>query len=621
MKHPTCRLIAIILGCMAFLLAAVPTFANYPIEIEFVGVSPPVSGCVCQPVDIEVKAQDWDITTSEAGWDDLIFHAYPLGSWTPLAAPERDQDGWWHQTFRKTFDAPGEYPSAEDEYVFRAIDLDIFHGENDVDDQVVTTKVIVQDHYSPDTGISCNVTPTDGIVVRKSQEVTCTATAADADLKNCDESVPDTPLSYDWTESGGTFKNGVHTGPSVIWIAPATAGSYTVSVKVSDPPEPPSPGYCGTKNDPDKTKTISVNVSNSSCLTALPNDGMGGYWWDVDLDLPCSCFGGDCNIPTHYTLQWYTEINNCCEWITCVPCGTSWVYAALVYVLPSHPYATPHTWHLLIWYDNANGIFYDGPGVPDADWDPEVNVLGNRPISPPWYLDCPCYPEIVATVRRHPVSDPAPSECMACDETHWSPVTGGVQNDVHQTQITATVSPIPAGGKVNLSIQGPTGVHIPAGLSLTSEGAPVPSVDVPVGTDGKATAYFTSSDNDGEEVTINASSQANPITIKQKTCSHTTFECDPATVPADGVTETNIRFCLVKDGTTTPVAGHEIHFSIHHILDVDGNLVAGFPPEYGEVVQSVATTGTDGFATGVFRVGTEPGTIYFKAEDVNDQVP
>ncbi|HET6456160.1 MAG TPA: hypothetical protein VFI02_17280, partial [Armatimonadota bacterium] len=64
MKHPTCRLIAIILGCMAFLLAAVPTFANYPIEIEFVGVSPPVSGCACQAVEVTVRARDYDVTTS-----------------------------------------------------------------------------------------------------------------------------------------------------------------------------------------------------------------------------------------------------------------------------------------------------------------------------------------------------------------------------------------------------------------------------------------------------------------------------------------------------------------------------------------------------------------------------
>jgi hypothetical protein len=180
MRH----LICMVFCCIALLLAAGISFADTPIEMEFVNVTPPVNGCVCQPVDIEVKAQDWDITTSEAGWDDLIFHAYPLGSWTPLAAPERDQDGWWHQTFRKTFDAPGEYPSAEDEYVFRAIDLDIFHGENDPDgldsEAWIATGVTVQDHYETGDDITCAIdAPANGAGYAPNAIVSCSATASE----------------------------------------------------------------------------------------------------------------------------------------------------------------------------------------------------------------------------------------------------------------------------------------------------------------------------------------------------------------------------------------------------------------------------------------------------------
>ncbi|HET6456837.1 MAG TPA: hypothetical protein VFI02_20755, partial [Armatimonadota bacterium] len=161
MKHLICTALC----CMALFLAAIPALAGTPIEIHFVNVSPPVSGCVCQPVDIEVKAQDYDVTTSEVGWDDLIFLVYPPGSWTPTAAAWRDEDGWWHQTFRKIFNEPGEYPDV-DEYTFRALDLDIFHGENDPDNVDVRTKVIVKDYYSPNPPITCAITsPADGEVV------------------------------------------------------------------------------------------------------------------------------------------------------------------------------------------------------------------------------------------------------------------------------------------------------------------------------------------------------------------------------------------------------------------------------------------------------------------------
>jgi len=282
MKHPTCRLIAIILGCMAFLLAAVPTFANYPIEIEFVGVSPPVSGCACQAVEVTVRARDYDVTTSGVGYDDLLLQALPPGlGWTPTAAAERDENGWWYQTFTKTFDDPGEYPDV-DEYMFRAIDLDIFHGENDVDDQVVRTKVIVQDHYDTDTPISCAIdAPDDGEGYAPGAEVTCTAHATDYDKKNCAD-IEDTPLTYVWTApTGGSFKDGENTGEEVTWVAPDVPGTYTITVTADDAPEDSEPrSYCGTRSDNAVPKSVTVTVG---IIHVKPggDDDDDGLTWDT----------------------------------------------------------------------------------------------------------------------------------------------------------------------------------------------------------------------------------------------------------------------------------------------------------------------------------------------------
>lgn len=245
--------------CMAFLLAAITSFADDPIEIQFVGVSPPVSGCACQAVNIEVKARDWDVTTSGVGWDDLIFHVYPAGSgWTATAAPWRDEDGWWHQTFTKTFASAGEYPPGVDDYIFRALDLDIFHGENDVDDKVVRTKVIVQDHYEKGTDISCTIdAPANGAGYARNAAITCSVTASDVDKKNCQD-IGDT-VTYLWSATGGQF-SGSTTNSTATWIAPPGAGTYTISVRVDDADDPVNPPYCGLRSDDQVTESVDVTV-------------------------------------------------------------------------------------------------------------------------------------------------------------------------------------------------------------------------------------------------------------------------------------------------------------------------------------------------------------------------
>jgi hypothetical protein len=202
-------------------------------------------------------------------------------------------------------------------------------------------------------------------------------------------------------------------------------------------------------------------------------------------------------------------------------------------------------------------------------------------------------------------------------------MTGGVQNGPHQTVLTANLDPPPTFGNVTFAIQGGAGVNIPAGLSLTSAGNRTQMLSVPV-SGGSASVYLTSSDKDLHEFTVRVTygSQWQIVDVAQATGDKWAFVCDPACVPADGESTTTIWFCLIQAGTTIPVPGHAIVFEINSVLDADGNAVSGPPfTGYGSIIQPNGLTGADGYATGTYKVGTEPGTIYIRAVDNNDQIP
>ena len=267
MKHLTC----IILCCIALLLAAVASFADTPIFIEFVTPTP-VSACACQPVDIEVKAQDYDSTTSGVGYDDLVFIVYPYPSgWTATAAPTQDEDGWWHQTFRQTFDTAGE-----EEYTFRAIDLDIFHGEDDLLHPIVSTEVVIQDHYDTAWDIVCYISPLpNGGGYAPDAEVSCSASAVDEDLWNC--GLQSVDLTCHWSATLGSFPYG-DTGNNVVWRAPSR-GSCTITVTADD--EGDEPGYCGTQDDDQVSASVDVTVGITHVKPESEggNDAEDGWSW------------------------------------------------------------------------------------------------------------------------------------------------------------------------------------------------------------------------------------------------------------------------------------------------------------------------------------------------------
>jgi len=82
-------------------------------------------------------------------------------------------------------------------------------------------------------------------------QVTCEATDADGDV-----------LSYQWSADAGTIKS---EGSSITWVAPDTAGNYTVKVTVTD-------GNGGKAN---KSTTIAIidKPNQPPTVTSLTRDG------------------------------------------------------------------------------------------------------------------------------------------------------------------------------------------------------------------------------------------------------------------------------------------------------------------------------------------------------------
>ncbi|MCL5104627.1 MAG: hypothetical protein M1133_11030 [Armatimonadetes bacterium] len=145
-------------------------------------------------------------------------------------------------------------------------------------------------------------------------EVTCTVSSAtDEDSRynpngNPQWTYPSDTFNnsdaYDWSATYGSWKNGVHTGQSVTWIAPATPGSYTIYCTIKDDAVIPQ-GETGNRNDdPDVQKSVTVYVVDLSYVAISQVNG-------VEYDLPGGFGGSKVYVPTSGsapTLQFYAKI-------------------------------------------------------------------------------------------------------------------------------------------------------------------------------------------------------------------------------------------------------------------------------------------------------------------------
>ena len=190
-------------------------------------------------------------------------------------------------------------------------------------------------------------------------------------------------------------------------------------------------------------------------------------------------------------------------------------------------------------------------------------------------------------------------------------MTGGVENDVHQCTITATVSEYT--GSVDFEIVGLTGYNIPASLSESS---------VNVDENGHASTTLTSSDL-VETITVKATFEGyeDTITVEQDT-SDMAFTFDPEEIVTDGESTMDIYLEVLQHSTGIPVPGHYIGFAIVEVWDEDDNLVYESEwADYGTLLSSEDTTDSNGIAATVLQAGTKGGTITIEATDYNDWIP
>jgi hypothetical protein len=121
--------------------------------------------------------------------------------------------------------------------------------------------------WTPGEPIICEgiQAPEDQAVFAVGEEVALTINPpTDADIRTAasSETYSDDCV-VTWAASAGTFKDGVNTGNSVIWIAPDSGQAVTISATVADKAEVPS-GEKGERDDADYTDSITVLVCDIS---------------------------------------------------------------------------------------------------------------------------------------------------------------------------------------------------------------------------------------------------------------------------------------------------------------------------------------------------------------------
>jgi len=146
-------------------------------------------------------------------------------------------------------------------------------------------------------------------------EVTCSASASDDDHRHdCatgnDTHPPDT-LTYTWSATGGSFKDGVNVGDTVTWIAPQeTPGAYTITCTVQDAALIPA-GEVGTRDDADLPLSVEVKVIGGDIVPGDPcGDPYGKYLLLTNpvSSSPLEPYRSHLDQPTGTTYKWEISV-------------------------------------------------------------------------------------------------------------------------------------------------------------------------------------------------------------------------------------------------------------------------------------------------------------------------
>ncbi|MBI3948346.1 MAG: hypothetical protein HY321_20695 [Armatimonadetes bacterium] len=125
--------------------------------------------------------------------------------------------------------------------------------------------------------------PANGSAHECNSEVACTVSqATDDDLKTDYSACPpfavvaDT-ITYTWSATAGSWKNGVNTGRSVTWIAPASpSSSITITCTIADGGELPE-GDDGSRDDDDLAPQVTVKAWKITELSVRRNGSGHGF--------------------------------------------------------------------------------------------------------------------------------------------------------------------------------------------------------------------------------------------------------------------------------------------------------------------------------------------------------
>lgn len=171
--------------------------------------------------------------------------------------------------------------------------------------------------------------PHDGFAYGINTEVQCSiASGSDIDLRYVPPSTyteeADT-LTYIWTKTDGSWKNGISEGTQVVWIAPDhPSNGVTITCTIHDAAII-SDGGGGSRDDPDVQRSVTVKVIGGSLNGS---DGQIVHYECGRLARDSATFSAQAGQPTGTTYHWTLSNSNIAKFRVTID-GVNYLYTTL----------------------------------------------------------------------------------------------------------------------------------------------------------------------------------------------------------------------------------------------------------------------------------------------------